>query len=508
MIRIAALLGLALVVTVKAEAPLSSPHMEGTELLRAVSLDLRGVVPTLEEYRSIQSGTPVSDFVDQWMEEPGFADRVARHHRSLLWNSLDGVRLTNNRSRIVLRSGLWFRSSFSVVLRGQSGLGCTDRDATFDDDGRPILEEVSPGIYDDGAVWIDPYWDPGNPVRVCALDAMAERYSPSGVDCASSSGASNAECGCGPNLQWCITPAAEAQILTAMGDDIDRRVETMVLEDQSYLDLLTDHTGYVNGPLVHFLTHLTRRGGGVRFEPEAIESHRLPELPYTDEGLVKASFGDHHSGVLTSPAWLLRFQTQRARANQFYNSFLCQPFVPPSTGLPEVTEEAQTLDLTARQGCQYCHALLEPAAAHWGRWLEARSAYLPPHEYPAYSEDCETCSTEGGCSDVCDDYYVVDQIAPELAPFMGRLSAFQFLEDRHMSNVDEGPSLLVHRTATDGRLPECVAEKAVTWLVGREPAPEEEAWVKSLATEFATSGFDYKTLVRSVVTSDNYRRLP
>ena len=54
--------------------------------------------------------------------------------------------------------------------------------------------------------------------------------------------------------------------------------------------------------------------------------------------------GPAHAGVLTSPAYLLRFQTHRARANRFHVSFLCQPFVAPDGGLP-ATPGAVTLEM-------------------------------------------------------------------------------------------------------------------------------------------------------------------
>ena len=507
--KLAAFIAFALAGTASAqEDPLSSPTASGPELLRAVSLDLRGVVPTLDEYRAVQSGQSVDDMVDAWLDRPEFAERVVKHHRSLVWNNVSGIRLANNRARLTVRNGAWFRNSNSTEFRGRFNQGCSTRDAEFDEFGWPIREEVSPGIYDEGTVWVEPYWDPENPIRVCAFDAMDQRYAPDGTDCASINGVSDDQCGCGPNLDWCMPNIVEREILGAMGADIDHRVRAMVEQDQSYLDLLTNSTGYFNGPLTHFLKNQTGRRGAVRFDPPAVHTDRLPDLQYTDADAVPVALGEQHSGVLTSPAWLLRFQTQRSRANQFHNSFLCQPFVPPSSGLPEVSEEDQSLDLTAREGCQYCHALLEPAAAHWGRWSESGGSYLDPVEYPGFSEECDECATRGGCSSECRTFYVTRELAPEQQPFIGYLVAFEFLEERHMPHVEEGPSLLVNRTAADGRLPECVAEKAVTWLVGREPMAEEEAWIDELATNFATSGFDYKTLIRDIVTSENYRRLP
>lgn len=484
------------------------PQMEGVELLRAMSLDLRGVVPTMEEYNAVQTGSDVDDVIDGWLDSSGFTERVVKQHRSLLWNNVANVRISPNQSRLIQRNGVWFRNTASTVFRGVFNVGCTSRDAEFDEFGWPLREEVTPGLYDEGSVTVAPYWDPDNPIRVCAFDAMEQEIAPDGTNCGGVNGTADDQCGCGPDLQWCIPREVEREILDGLGEDVDQRVRAMVGENQPYTELLTGNTGYVNGPVTHFLTHQTERRSGFRFSPASIDSERLPDISYSDNAAVPVSLGEHHSGVLTSPAWLLRFQTQRSRANQFHNSFLCQPFVPPSSGLPEVSEEDQSLDLTARDGCQYCHALLEPAAAHWGRWSESGAAYLEPDAFPAFNADCLECSTRGGCTDECRSFYLTQRLAPEQDPFIGYMNAFEFLEERHAMHVDEGPALLVNKTVADGRLPECVAEKTAEWLLGRSPTAAEEPWVQDLATRFADAGFDYKALIRDIVTSENYRRLP
>ena len=56
----------------------------------------------------------------------------------------------------------------------------------------------------------------------------------------------------------------------------------------------------------------------------------------------------------------------------------------------------------------------------------------------------------------------------------------------------------------DGRLPQCVARTTASWLLGRTPGDAEQDWVDGLAADFAATGFDYKALVRSIVTDDRY----
>ena len=47
----------------------------------------------------------------------------------------------------------------------------------------------------------------------------------------------------------------------------------------------------------------------------------LPDLTYTDEQWVEIDLPEHSAGLLTSPAWLLRHQTNRGRANRIYSGF-------------------------------------------------------------------------------------------------------------------------------------------------------------------------------------------
>jgi hypothetical protein len=128
--------------------------------------------------------------------------------------------------------------------------------------------------------------------------------------------------------------------------------------------------------------------------------------------------------------------------------------------------------------------------------------------FPPLSAECEACATSGGgCGASCDSYYVTTALTTEEVPYLGWLRSYEFLREEHWDNVEVGPSELVMSTVVDGRLPNCVARKAATWLLGREVAPEEEEWLAETALHFADSGYSYRELVRSIVTSEVYRRV-
>ena len=77
----------------------------------------------------------------------------------------------------------------------------------------------------------------------------------------------------------------------------------------------------------------------------------------------------------------------------------------------------------------------------------------------------------------------------------------------HMANVEEGPSLLVKRVAQDERLPNCMAQRAVQWLWGRNMAEGEEDVLGEFALSFMMEGYSFKSLIKAIVTSDTYRRV-
>ena len=82
------MLAMAFVARVHAETDPSDLVLSPTEQARAMSIQVRGVVPTLEELEVIQSAGGVDEtLLDSWLATPEFEQQVVRHHQSLFWNS-------------------------------------------------------------------------------------------------------------------------------------------------------------------------------------------------------------------------------------------------------------------------------------------------------------------------------------------------------------------------------------------------------------------------------------
>ena len=486
------------------------PRMDKHGYLRSLMLDLTGTVPTPADYARLEGEEDVPDaWIDALLASEAFVTRAVRIHRAFLWNNVDNVTLHNFQTAMTRTgSGLYWRRRPAVNYRG-SDVPCDDAPATFAPDGSVEFTTDAQGIRHEGYVLVRPYWAPDTEIKVCAFDAQARAVSPSGTDCASSGGFTDVGCGCGPNLRTCRYGSTVA-INQALAGDVERRIAAIIREDRPYTELFEGREAYVNGPLVHFLRYQTGVPAGVRVTPQQIKTERLPELTWSQQDeWRRISLDPGHAGILTSLAYLLRFQTNRARANRFFDAFLCQPFSPPPGGLPATDPSVLPHpDLQQRDGCKYCHALLEPAASHWGRWTERGAGYLDPAQFPASREDCRECGASGRlCSRECRLYYITTTYSSLEAPYVGSLNALGFLRPEHTRNVDMGPKLLVASTVVDDRFPKCSARRAMSGLFGRPLHAQEEAALGDLARAFVSSGFSYRQLVKAIVTSDVYRRV-
>lgn len=487
-----------------------SPRLDGASYVRALSLDLRGTIPSLEELAALRDDEIPAEMLDAWLEDDAFATRAVRHHRSLLWNNLAAVRFVHFMQRVSVSGTAvggtrrWYRTSSARDVRPNES-ACDDREDTLLADGRARLD----GTGMDGYVRVNPYWAPETEILVCAIDAQTNRYSARGRDCSSREGVSDPGCGCGPGLAWCDTQAVQDAIVEGFNRDVELRIAASLEADEPYTEIFTGRRAFVNGPIVHYLKHLARWYSGVPLLPMPYDLAQLPDLPYTAaDTWVPIELPVSHAGVLTSPAYLLRFQTNRARASHFYDAFLCSPMTPPAGGLPVASEaEQRELDLQLRAGCRYCHAILEPAGAHWGRWGQQAGGFLEPTSYPAYLQECADCARgEETCSDTCRLNYLTRPLSSQQEPYVGMMRVYEFLRPEHANYVEEGPAGLIRDGLADGRFTECTVRRTAEWLVGRPLTDADAAETARFQDAFVASGLRMTPLVRSIVSSDLYRR--
>ncbi|MCK6574521.1 hypothetical protein L6V77_25865 [Myxococcota bacterium] len=492
-------------------------------LLRQLTLDLWGRIPTEAELRAlsaVESDDVPESTLDALLDGAEFETFLSRHHADLLFPNVEGLEFVSPAALVLPAQYAGaqgdptrlFNLFVAFYQRRELYAPCKDEPAEFDADGAPIFEEMPDGTRREGYVLVEPYWAPGAPVKVCAAEADIAPRGRSGVDCATAQGMFSGECGCGPSLEHCADPYVIQTLQGSLRTQMSRMVQGPIREGRPYTDVLTDVHEEVDGPLAHYYKHLAAMSLDPLVLVPPVPAAALEGVAYTDTAWVRYERSPAiHSGVLTSLSFLLRFQTARARANRFYNAFLCEPFQAPTDGLPSPNDAcSQEPDLRERCGCKYCHTRLEPAAAHWARFAEAGSMYIDPAVYPVYEPRCAACAEEPDreCDGICEKFYVTEIGHPKQRPFAGVLKAYEFRGRDEIENVEAGPRKAVEAAVADGRLAACATTQVFRRLYRREPTAEElrrdlPAW----ATEFQTGGFDFRALVKRLVTADGYRRM-
>jgi hypothetical protein len=511
-------------------------------LLRRLSIDLRGTVPDATEYDAVAGKDAIPDDVLQgYLGSDAFRLQMRRYHEDLLWTNPSatlsevGFGLS---TATVGASTVYFVSSTSKrkLYRGGDGThNCQDKPQSalgYDLAGLPLTELAgTDGVgpyYAEGWVDVHPYWepDPLKTLRVCAFDAQtnASYVLPAGDPDAGTHTCDDlyaigkaVSCGCGPNLDYCmVTTPVQVPVLAGMREQLLRLVDDYTDGTRPYSEMLTTRRMWINGPLVHYFQYLSARQSLSRVQDlhEAADG-ALPAIPFTAaDTWVEVDREAPHAGILTLPAYLLRFQTNRGRANRYRIAFEGQYFQPPSTKDTGCNKEGD--DLTQRCVCRNCHSTLEPLAAYFGPFAEAGTTALRDFQqsYGSY----KACSASGPLISTgwCDRFYVpvADLVDPDIRPY--KLKPLRFADAAHplvQPHFDAGPSALAQEDIAGGTFHQVATRHMFEMLMKREAnldptSPDfEGALVDQLAKDFQTHD-NLKLLVEQLVKLPMYRRMP
>ena len=498
-----------------------STVQESLSYLRRLSLDLRGRLPSVEELESVvANGELDPSIVTAMLDSDELRAQMREHHTELLWANISDQRVANNQWNLIsqgearrdLIDRLWIRAAGRALRYRGAQVPCLDEPAQFDPMGEIITtpDATNPNIRREGWVEVEPYWAPGTLIKVCAFDAQTNATGTTErggtVNCQRST--NSVQCGCGPSLNWCQSgPARTAnRIIASMTEQMLRFTDGLLDETRPYTDIITGTSVEVNGPLVHYFRYQTGQSNNVLLSnPQT--NYPLPDLGFDEvDRWETVERGALHAGVLSLPGYLAKFQSARGRANRFYNSFLCQHFEAPSEGLPPASDACNDEpNLTERCGCKHCHQTLEPAAAHWGRWVEAGISPLNVSEFPLYRADCDP--RNGRVAGGCRPFYfseAADTIHPDEVQYLGRLNSAVFADATREENIEGGPSMIAQEAVSSGAFAHCTASKMWQTLLGREPQLADEEAIASLAGELTSSGYQLKGLIQSIVTRPEY----
>jgi len=534
----------ALSTTAFADGDMCSEHQDLPieRQLRRLSIDLRGTVPDVADYDAVagQAVLP-SDLIDDYLASDEFRLQMRRYHESLLWTnpnlvlgdvgfSLNAVTIGGNVLYYVPSAAK------SFLYRGGDGTHtCQNKpqsDLGYDAAGLPKVEAMGKDAAGDwsaeGYVEVHPYWEPdaAKTIKVCAFDAQVnETYTLPDTDpdkgtysCDTMLAIGKAKsCGCGPELNYCMWGAVvQTQVLASIREQMLRYIDEHTTGGKPYSELLTARTIHYNGPLVHYFKYLAHRQTLSRTQnAHNAADGPLPDLKYTDvDTWVSVEREAPHAGLLTLPAYLLRFQTNRGRANRYRIAFLGQYFQPPSTKDTGCDKEGD--DLTKRCVCRNCHVTLEPLASYFGQFAEAGSMAVRDFEqiYPTKKECGKSILPQSAA--YCDRFYVPvpDESDPDILRYT--LKALQWADAKHplvQPHFDAGPLELAKADIDSGAFHEIATTHLFEFLMKRSPnldptSPDNEGeMLMQIATEFKATD-DVKLAVRRLVDLPLYRRTP
>lgn len=371
------------------------------------------------------------------------------------------------------------------------------------------------------------YWSGGQMVRTCAYTAQANLNEPvTGSSCAANNQSNQRRCGCGPEGRYC-TPSsvyelyapslARARIEDALSVEPLRIIQSVVGRDEDFFQVFNTRRSQVDGALAYFYRYQTGSlwipggtSGATMLPLDSPAPDALPTSAYDDTDWHDYLRGPQHAGILSTPVYLARFATRRARISQFRTAFLCRPFTPAAATNPSPDDPCtREPNLARRCGCQNCHAAIEPMTAWFGRWSEYSAQYLDPRSYPVFDPYCQQCALTGqGCSDRCRREYVIDTSDADGARFAGTLRGYLYRTPEEAARIDEGPAGLVASALASGELQSCTVRTAWANLLNRPMSENEQGTLlPELLARFAESGNNYRALVRAIVTSAPYRRV-
>lgn len=361
-----------------------------------------------------------------------------------------------------------------------------------------------------------PYWDVSGAtttVPMCAIEAQARLTNPWTMEsCTTSRFTGDRSCGCGVKSNRCESgsTALHTARINAFNEEPVLIADSVVRRNEDYFNILTTRRSFVNGTLSQLYRQNQSPLSWLVTPPTAPDA--IPDVSLSDTTTwAEYTRDENASGVLTTPSWLYRFPTQRARVSYFYEAFLCQHFAPEAGAAAPPPEDScnRENNLAKRCGCSYCHATIEPMGAHWGRFGERNAQYLSPDTFPKFDTRCRDCALSGDttCNNECGNY-VMQAFDGEGANSLGLLRTYLYRTPDEEPNIVGGPRLMVQRFQQTGELERCAVKNLWNHLLGRQMTSQEETlYLSRLSQHFADDGHDLKKLMQRVVATEAYRRI-
>ena len=105
--------------------------------------------------------------------------------------------------------------------------------------------------------------------------------------------------------------------------------------------------------------------------------------------------------------------------------------------------------------------MLEPDAAHWGRWAEAGMMAVNEEDYPIFDQNC----AEGRNNARCRLFYLqpneAGDVDSKLQEYIGTLYPYVFADAESQDNITQGPRKLAQKAIDRGDFRRVHGEEAL-----------------------------------------------
>ena len=124
--------------------------------------------------------------------------------------------------------------------------------------------------------------------------------------------------------------------------------------------------------------------------------------------------------------------------------------------------------------------------------------------YPVYDETC----ANGNNGFKCRLFYLQPDEAGDadskLQEYIGTLYPYVFAGAESQENIPEGPRKIAEKSIANGKFATCTVKKLWNYFMHRPPLDSEADIISAMANDFAGDGYNFKNLVKRIVTRDEY----
>ena len=416
--------------------------------LKRASYLLNGKMPTESEFNASQNTQSYRDLVRKYIDSPDLYEPLLRYHEVRFGTGLPEDYLDDLlRSEIDGKENKFAKISCSRTTTGnaQEGQVISRYRCYWSGNAKSQkIRECAPNLEQA----VDIFWRPGVVAWVCPSVARA----------------------CGAGLRYCFVEAenpdeaknaelgtseifdSKVAVIKSLSRQSAGLATAVVMEGFPYTKILEPGLTAVDGAVAHFYGQKHHFDLSKVSAPASLIS-QIAGIQLTDTKFRLIYFGKdyQYGGLISTFAYLRRYEKNRTRANQLYERLLCRKF---TAELPRVFPQDPG-NLRTTPGCMGCHATLDPLADFFAAWGEGGGLYAGAG-----------ASKEGS--------------------FVGQSGL--------------GLSKLVDIIRTDQAFSQCQVQHAWEWLMGRKFYKSEETLRNKLAEYFVNTRYNFKELLYAIST--------